>query len=73
MANYLSAKQAAQIKGVTPAAIYAAFESGLLAYEVVADKKVTTESALAAYTPLPRNARKGVKLGPRKIVGNSTA
>ena len=63
---YLSAKQAALMKGVTPAAIYAAFESGLLAYEIVADKKVTTEEALARYSPLRRNERKGVKLALRK-------
>ena len=62
---YLSAKQAARIKEVTPAAIYAAFDSGLLAYEIVADKKVTTEEALALYKPLRRHERKGVKLGPR--------
>ena len=65
--EYISAKRAAQIKGVTPAAIYAAFESGALGHVIVADKKVTTEELLQAYSPLPSNGgRKGVKLGPRR-------
>ena len=59
---YLSAKEAALRKGVTPAAIYAAFESGLLPYEIIAGKKVTTEAALKGYHPIFNHARAGRKL-----------
>lgn len=69
---YLSAKEAAERKNVTVQAIYAAWERGLLAHEIIAGKRVTTEAALAEYIPLRRDERKGVKYRWRKAEEETT-
>jgi len=63
---YLSAKEAAERKGVTQSAIYNAFDKGLLEYQIVAGKKVTTERALLRYDPVRPEERAGRKLGKRR-------
>lgn len=64
--QYLSAKDAAAAKQVSIAAIYLAWNTGLLRYTLIAGKRVTTQEWLDEYTPLRNDERKGAKLKTRK-------
>jgi len=64
--EYLSVSQAAKRKGVTRSAIYQAVNSGKLPHTLIADKIALKAKDVDAYTPIPLDQRKGVRLGGKQ-------
>lgn len=54
----LTAVEAAQIKGVTRSAIYAAISEGRLPHQIVLGRMAVTESDVLAWTPTPSTGRR---------------